>query len=68
MKIRCGYTTTVLVLEDHDLEKILEKIKENNNEKNHHSDFSESVVFELRSPGQLNRRRERKIPSSKAAI
>jgi hypothetical protein len=46
----------------------MEKLKENNNEKIHRPDFSEPVVFELRPPGQFNRRRERKIPSSKAAI
>jgi hypothetical protein len=45
-----------------------EKLKENNNEKNHHPDFSEPVVFELRPPGQYDRRRERKISSIKSAI
>ena len=68
MKIRRGYITTVLVLEGHDLKYMLKKLKDYNNEKNHHPDFSEPVVFELRTPGQFDRRREREIPSSNAAI
>ena len=45
-----------------------EKLKENNIEKKHHPDFSEPVVFKLRSPGQYDRRRERKISSIISAI
>jgi hypothetical protein len=42
-----------------------EKLKENNDEKNHRPDFSGPVFFELRPPGQYDRRRERKISSIK---